>query len=252
MKSGDLVADVSGVLEKAGIDDADGYIVWLDYTAPKDLPTQIGEFQKLVAQCRSGDIVRVTVNAEFGYWGGPERVGGKPVQLVERQVEAHKRLNDKLGGFISPDLKPDQLDEAGDGLAKALSRAFGRAANQAVPSTSGLRVEPISITRYADGQQMLSMTSIVIRSNERDEVRTRLDLAHWPFASVEWRDVKFLAVPDLTIRERLHLERNVQKPASDIAKSVGFDFDEVTETPGFLENFRKYYRYYPAFTAVEI
>lgn len=251
LTSGQFTADVSSSVESAGIADAEGFVVWLDYTSPKEIPVQLREFQKLVAQFAPGDIVRVTVNAEFDYWAGPKkRRDGSPIPLPEKQATALKHLIDKLGEYMPNGIKAEQLDA--EGTARVLSAAFGIAANKGVPARDGNLLEPISITRYADGQQMLSMTSIVVPRDDRDRMRKQMALKDWPFASTGWQDVKSLIVPDLTVRERLYLEQNARKTGAHIEKAVGFDFDEVTGMPGFIENFKQYYRHYPALTPVEL
>jgi hypothetical protein len=248
--SGEFVADIDAALQKSGIEDAEGYIVWLDYTAPKDISTQIREFQTLCTQFRHGDIVRVTVNAEYGYWTGPNRKDGKPIPATTLQQCAFERLQEKLGDFF-----PDNVaakDMSSSGIATTIARAFHKAADKAVPATTGDVIEPLAVTRYADGQQMLSMTAMRVNFAERATMRAKIGLDEWPFASSGWADVKYLAVADLTIRERLFLERNANKTSAAINTAVGFDFDAVTEMPGFLENFREYYRHYPALTPVEL
>ena len=139
-----------------------------------------------------------------------------------------------------------------EGLAKVLAAAFGKAADKAVPAATGLNIEPLCVTRYKDGQQMLSMTAMAIDPSDRAVVREKMDLDDWPFASKNWTDVQFLAVPDLTVRERLYLERNAQLTRAAIKEEVGFDFDAVTEMAGFTENFRRYYRMYPVLTPIEL
>lgn len=251
LTSGQFTADVSSAVESAGIRDAEGFVVWLDYTSPKDIPIQLREFEKLVAQFAPGDIVRVTVNAEFDYWAGAKkRPNGSAVPLVEKQGVALQRLTRSLGEYLPNGVKAENLDPAG--IAEVLSMAFGIAANKGVPARDGNVLEPISVTRYADGQQMLSMTAVVVARDRRDEMRKQMALKDWPFASSGWQDIKSLIVPDLTVRERLYLEQNARKTSAQIEKAVGFDFDTVTGMPGFIENFKQYYRHYPALTPVEL
>ncbi len=251
LKSGDFTTDVPGAVQRAGIRGAKGYVVWLDYTSPSGIPIQLREFHTLVAQFAPGDIVRVTVNAAFNHWAGVgQRTDGSAVPLVERQATALERLREKLDEYMPIDIKAEELDAAG--IAVVLSKAFEIAANKGVPSHSGNVLEPISVMRYTDGQQMLSMTSIVVSRDKRAKMRKQMALKNWPFASTDWGDVKSLIVPDLTVRERLYLEQNARKTNAQIEKAVGFDFDHVTEKPGFIENFKQYYRHYPALTPVEL
>lgn len=246
-----MTADIESEVVKAGISDAEGYIVWLDYTAPRDLVQQIKEFEKLVSQLAPGDIVRVTVNANYNWWAGAERDReGRLFTAAQRQATAFDRLRKNLGMYMSDQIKATSLGD--EGVAIALAQAFGKAAGKAVPARDGRVFEPLSITRYADGQQMLSVTGMVTSLTDRADMRAKIGLNGWPFGSANWGDVKYIAVADLTTRERLFLERNVESTNAQIAGHTKFDFDSVTGMPGFLDNFRQYYRFYPAVSPVEL
>jgi len=242
-----MTSDIVTNVEKAGINDAGGYIVWLDYTDPKDIGQQVADFASLLSQLATDDIVRVTVNANWNWWGGPS-TPYKPVPVPERQAKAMETLKRKLVRYLPTDIKQTDLDE--HGICVALARCFGKAADEVVRGK--LKFEPLSIIRYADGQQMMTITGAITNLTDRASLRQKIGLAHWPFASSSWADVNFLAVPDLTARERLYLEREASRGAAALSASLGFDFEAAAEMPGFIANFERYYRHYPAFTAVEL
>ncbi len=178
----------------------------------------------------------------------PESYPSNPVLIEERQRRAFVELQSELRTYLPTSIKADDLGE--EGIAVALAQTFGRAAGRAV---RGHRTfEPLSIVRYADGQQMLTMTGAIVELAERTYLRAKLGLANWPFASTSWSDVEYIAVPDLSARERLYLERNAHLGAAALATTLHFDFEAAAEMPGFVEKFRRYYRHYPAFTAVEL
>ena len=243
----DMVKDIVSSVEAAGIPDAEGYVVWLDYTDPKQIGAQVADFHKLLGQLGPDDIVRITVNANYDWWAG-KSYPSNPVPIDERQRRAFAKLQTELKTYFPTTIKADELGE--EGIAVALAQTFGRAAAKAVKGHRSF--EPLSIVRYADGQQMLTMTGAIVEFAERADLRAKLGLANWPFASTSWSDVKYLAVPDLTARERLYLERNAHLGAAALAASLDFDFEAAAEMPGFVDNFRRYYRHYPAFTAVEL
>lgn len=249
----EITADIDLAVRSAGIDDASGYVVWLDYTSPAQIGEQLREFRTLAAQLAPGDIVRVTVNAAPQSWGrqrrDDDRVEGQELREVLRG-RIYEMLRTRLGDALAPEIEPNMLDD--EGLASALARAFGISANRAVRPTSGRRLVPLSIVRYADGLQMLSITAALVEDANIGAMRERLGLDAWPFSVSEWSDVRFIAVPDLTIRERLYLERNTHRTSAEIAEDVGFDFDGTTGMPDFLENYRSYYRHYPALSPVEL
>jgi hypothetical protein len=98
---------------------------------------------------------------------------------------------------------------------------------------------------------MLTLTGVVTEFGYRLDLRSKLGLDSWPFASANWARVNYIAVPDLTSRERLYLERETHLGSAALARVLNFDFETAAEMPGFIHNFRKYYRHYPASTAVE-
>jgi len=241
-----MVGDIVTNVERAGINDARGYIVWLDYTDPKEIGQQISDFASLLPQLAPNDIVRVTVNANWDWWGG-RSPPSDPVSLPVRQVKAMKKLREKVARYLPTDVREASLDE--HGICVALARCFGKAADGVVRGAR--QFEPLSIIRYADGQQM-TITGAIVESSSRVALRGKLGLSVWPFSSANWTDVNFVAVPDLTARERLFLEREATRGAAELSASLGFDLEAAAEMPGFIANFERYYRHYPAFTAVEL
>ena len=140
-----------------------------------------------------------------------------------------------------------------DGLPLVISRAFERASGNAFGPSSRFTFAPLSIVRYADGQQMLSLTGMVTTREREEEMRERLDLADWRFSSSDWSVVHRLSVPDLTIRERLFLERAIGSMSVDeLTAGLGFDFSKLDVGDGFLGDYEHYYRFYPNLLAAEI
>ena len=97
------------------------------------------------------------------------------------------------------------------------------------------------------------MTGMKIARSDEEKMRTTLGLADWPFSSTDWADVHQLAVADLTIRERLFLERAILSLSpAQMEERLGFDLEAVTEVKGFLSNYKKYHRFYPTFLSAEV
>lgn len=99
---------------------------------------------------------------------------------------------------------------------------------------------------------MLSMTGLVVEREKKVKMRKQLELAAWPFSSNDWEEVHFLSVPDLTLRERMYLERAVLRSApEEIAKELGFEFNDDFKMVDFLKDYKKYYRFYPSLLSAE-
>lgn len=112
---------------------------------------------------------------------------------------------------------------------------------------------PLSIIRYADGEQMLSITGAIIPRADKNLFLERLDLESWPFDSTDWSTVHRLLVPALTIRERLFLEKTIMsKNPADLVSELGFDAASDIQMEDFLESYKSYYRFYPTLLSAEI
>ncbi len=250
--SGDLVANLDSVLADAGHADASNLIIWLDYTSPAELGEQIREFVTLLDKLKPGDVVRITVNANASSLFSPKPQKGVPTMPGEevRKVRFEK-LGERIGDYLPTDTEAEMMTD--ELLPCVLSRAFGAAALEALPISGANTFAPLSIVRYADGQQMLSLTGIVVPRDQETAMRTKLDLASWRFSSKDWGEVHLLTVPDLTIRERLFLERAIGTTAvPDLKEHLGFDFGALEVGEAFLNDYEHYYRFYPNLLAAEI
>lgn len=203
--TGSLIDSLDDTLREAEAADADGVIVWLDYTAPKALGEQIREFQSLLDKLTEGDIVRVTVNAHPPALGESRGSDGRPLDegvLREKRLET---LRDRIGDYMPEGVSREDVGK--DRLPTILARAFGQAAARALPTSGAATFAPLSAVRYADAQQMLSITGAIVRRSEKEEMRKAMALDSWSFSSSGWTDVHSLSVPVLTLRERMFLER---------------------------------------------
>lgn len=250
-KSEDVVDKFDDILREANASDATGVIVWLDYTDPKKIGEQIREFQTLLDKLRENDIVRVTVNASPTSLGSSTRSDGSHLDRQELHEKRFGEIERRIKEYLPSDAGPDDMDK--DRLPVLLARAFGRAASEALPLRGPTTFEPLSLIRYADGQQMLSMTGVISARDRRDEMRAKVGVAHWPFGAVDWSDVHKLTVPDLTFRERLFLEQKIAVAApNEIAAGLGFEFGRDIEISEFISDYSKFYRFYPSLLAAEV
>lgn len=249
-KSAQIIERLDTILSDVGFQDADGVVFWLDYTEPKKIGSQIREFETLLDKLRPGDVVRVTVNAHPTSLTADKAADDKPVPLKEKQKQQFERLKTRIGDYLPSWATADAMTK--DRLPSVLSQAFERAALKALPVGGDRVFTPLSIVRYADGLQMLSITGALVKRTDEAAMLDRIDIPNWPFASLNWSTIHRLVVPDLTLRERLLLERGVMdKSTSELISELGFDSADKVPLDEFLENYRKYYRFYPALLATE-
>lgn len=250
-KSGELIDQLDQILDEAECADAEGLILWLDYTSPSQLGEQIREFRALLDKLRAGDIARITVNAHLPALGDARGPDGKQITTDQLRQNRFDKLNTRIGDYLPSDAKSSDMTP--DGLPLLISRAFGKAAGEALPVTGATTFAPLSVVRYSDGQQMLSMTGMVIPRAQMTELRDRLGLTSWPFASDSWATVHSLKVPDLTLRERLFLERAAATVNyEEVSQDLGFIFVDDVDFVAFLQNYKDFYRFYPTLLTAEI
>ena len=249
-KSGELIDELDRIVREAEADDAEGLLIWLDYTSPATLGEQIREFQTLLDKVGPGDVVRVTVNAHLSALGDAREDG---VQLDAQTVREKRfaRLRERIGEYLPSAASASDMAE--HRLPALIAQAFGRAAAAALPVTGPTMFAPLSVIRYADGQQMVSMTGSVVERQLHAEMRAKMELESWPFASHEWGNVHALSVPDRTMRERMFLERAVlRRSPEDLAGELGFGFGKHVNVIEFLKNYKEYYRFYPSMLTMDV
>lgn len=246
--SGDVTSGLDRIIDECGYGDARHVIVWLDYTKPREIGIQIREFQSLLEKLAEGDVIRVTVNADPKQKEEKEEI---PV-LVTKTMERHYDfLKGAIGEFLPS--SSSAKDMTRDGFPVLLSQAFAAAALETFPASGAEKFMPLSIVRYADTTQMLSISGMVVRKRLESRVWARLGLGEWPFASSDWRDVKDLVVPSLTLRERLYLERGVlDKSDDELVAALGFEKAGSIDVKAFLKSYKEYYRFYPTLLPADL
>lgn len=251
-KSEEIIEKFDYILEKeCNIEASAGVIVWLDYTNPRQLGKQIREFQSLLDKLRVGDVVRVTVNAHPNSFIEPQIEGEAPILAAKKRERQYQNLKSRIGEFLPSETSPDHMTF--EELPRAISVAFGAAALKAFPATGSNLFCPLSIVRYADTEQMLSMTGAVMPRNSRDDILRSLNMSEWPFASIDWSAIHRLVVPALTLRERLFLERGIVSESPDnLIRELGFHAASGVNLSEFLESYRNYYRFYPTLLSADV
>lgn len=225
-------------------------IVWLDYTEPKAVASQIARFADTVCKVPLCSVVRLTLNAN------PSALGVPPPEELSVEVDGDvsegrtgkptiqewrlKALKGRLGVLFPNDLTPSGME----------TREFGRSLLQAVKiavDRAKLHCRDREIvwafaTHYADGQAMITATVVVAPVGgrqiadviERWEYYTSMDKPHC------------LDLPVLSTLERITME---SKPN---AKSLmDFDLPEGSLKDDAFAVFKQFYRVYPHFSRVE-
>lgn len=231
----------------------DGNIVWLDYTAPKDLYTQLSEFKILIGKLGRLDVAKITLNAN------PSALGGN-AQGIALHTQRCGILKERLGDHCKFSLSNDDvLPKLYPGtLLKAVHSCLGELAAR----TTGEYFQPLASFVYKDGgHQMLTVTGVVLDANNDEDkadflLKSRID--HWPFRNLHWTQPLEISVPALSAKERIALDAAL--PAADendvgefLSNKLGYypsDTENISSTKLLLANYAKFYRAYPLFSRV--
>ena len=250
LDSGEMIARLDDILAERVEGDVEGVVIWLDYTEPGELGAQIREFRDLLSRLAVGDVVRITVNAHAPALADSRLGDGTRLEGEELRKVRFERLGSRIGEYLPSDASPSNVGRTE--LPRLLGRAFGQAAMEAVPPLGDNTFSPLSIMSYADGQRMLSITGALVERDREDEMRLKIDLENWPFKSLSWSCMALLNVPDLTVRERMFLEQEIDTAPDEIAERLGFDFGGDIDLMEFVEQYRRYYRFYPSLVALDV
>lgn len=232
-------------LSAADVDLSSPLAVWFDYTAPKDIGRQLQEFHILLEKLKSGDVVRVTVNAH-----PPAYTSGAPSDTAEEVADRRRKiLDERLAEYMPADADASEMTEPQ--LPVVLARAF-RIATLRASLPAGVKFRLLSIVRYADTHQMLSLTGILLTNSEYRSFVRRTDFKNWPYRSLAWDDVEHVRVPYLTVRERMFIDQLLPKyEAEEIVgkmRNAGFLVgDGEEDTIEIVAAYKRFYRFYPHF-----
>lgn len=221
-------------------------IVWLDYTSPKDLRSHLLEFQSLLTTLSANDIVKITLNANPSALNGNSNSTDKESRF--------EKLKSILGDLISATVTSDLMVHKE--YPKALFLTLKRAAKLSL-SSFPIYFQPLTCFAYDDGQQMLSVTGILLeKGKEVDNTKNFLSnsgILDWKLSEIIWRDKPtIINVPDLTIKERLLVDSLLpDHPIEKIQEELGFLFSSKTEESlKMLEVYAFFYRQAPHFSRI--
>lgn len=217
------------------------FIVWLDFTEANKRGKQLAEYRELVSKLSVGDVVKVTLNANFQSFRKRSDILRKKdfdSYLKDADSETHKDFETYLQSILGRAVSGDDyvteriltlsdsehekiclknLDEQLDNFKNVDScspeiltkKAFAEFLSQSIKIAAlkgigqGLTITPLSAFRYQDGEhQMLTSTAIISDDVLKKKITTDAVFEQWPFRSNKWNEVHEINVPDLSPKER--------------------------------------------------
>lgn len=225
-------------------DSADNVIVWLDY-ATTELSLQLAEVQQLIEKLGHGDIFKVTVNASPVALGH-DKAG---INILELRAETARTI---LGDYGPANIT--SADITTKKYPALLLKALVNAAKRGLAGDAELVMEPLSSFVYADGQQMLTFSGVLINPSERESFFQETRLKMWSFYNDCTDEASSISVPVFSMKERVHIESmlpgaTAEQIIDNFSYFVGRD---IRAAKSEMQNFISFYRMYPWYSRVVI
>lgn len=242
----DFVSQKAAILKAAGVSGDHNSVVWFDMTDATTLRACLDTFEGLLRVSEPDDVVRITVDVDEKTLA---RVS-KEASFEETTELRFEMLREMLGDQLKPGAKAKDLADK-LGIARLVVYAFNMAAESAFRASGQFVFEPLSITTYADGHRMLSITGAVMRQDKVKKCREQMGLDSVPGAVRNWDELVDVEIPQLTIWEKLTLDREIHTKSSvDLAVMLDFKLHESIPTTALIDGFRSFQRFYPTFRHV--
>ena len=226
-------------------------IFWLDYSVPSEIGSQFADFSLLLNKVNAGDIIRITLNAN------PSSLSEGSEQ--EHTDEIYNKRADKFMEKVDKEYIPyadiDNINNwmSRDKYPKLLLRCLKKTASKILQQNpyQNKRIIPLFSSIYADGQQMVTLTSLIIEKDEATEDEITKILLEYDYVNFKWDEPSLIKVPALTAKEILHINQMLPAEASfdvtEIEKIIGFSFPDKS-----INSYIDYYKYYPNFHHVNL
>mgnify|MGYP000916650570 CR=1 FL=1 len=223
-------------------------IFWLDYTNIKY--EYFSDFMALLVKVPIDSVVRITLRAEpeFRLDYLIDKISNTEFHQIKSQLEA-----DFINEFqkIMPVPPVSAFSNILD-FSKMVQDMVKIAASRAL-DISGSKTDfmPIQCTRYNDNTNMLSITGIVYERSNISNIKKILKNVR--FLNNNWCDPIEINIPNLSLKERLYLEKMLPVEEEVDAGELLFDTlkycitDGQSQSKKELRNYADYYRDYPNF-----
>lgn len=217
-------------------------IVWLDYTAPKEIAQQFSDIAALTNIVDYHDIIRVTLNANASSLGNAD---DGDVPLLEHRLN---KLKERIGEYVPTDITAEDITTAN--YPSVILRCLQK-------MLEGLFVEtpfdkrfilPLFSTIYKDGQTMVTFTGIILNDHAQETLLKR-SFRDLKYVNFEWIKSAIINIPELTVKEMIDMNKLLPDKCAkkQLSKKYDFIFEDAEKE---VESYISYYKYYPSFQSV--
>src|SRR6266540_2491542 len=184
-------------------------VLWLDFTKPRTVASQIETFARQTCELPTYSIVRITLNASPTALGKPppgqtavvlpgekNKAGGNETELEWRLARFNLRLVRRAPSGLSADAMTHR------NFGPSLLEALRLCAEREILDHAERKLIWALATHYSDGQAMVTATAVVVPDGDQ-EVQAIVE--RWPYFSTPKKPLR-LDVPALSTIERLTME----------------------------------------------
>lgn len=171
-------------------------LVWFDYTK-HNWSEQILECCELIRKLPPFSIFKVTFAATPRHLYNPTSLTD---DVIAGRLSAIREMFGQLGTFEAKDVTNDSFH-------LTLHRIFARAVSGTLGEDSSFNCRSLAAYSYSDGTPMLTVTIALGPLAELKSIINSSRLSSWSFSSLSWRSPINISIPDLSLRERLAIER---------------------------------------------
>ena len=231
--------------------DENNYIFWLDYTNPADIGVQFSDYCSLLNQLEAGDVIRITLNANPSSLG--EKKDKKGEELWDMRL---KELKSRIGQYLPLDVKKDQVVTKKYPLL--LLSALKNGTNQTLKESAVQNLFPVPILSsiYADGQQMITLSILILDDHNREkDILTSLypqfkgdEKIVEKVKDLVWNSPNKISIPSLSTKEILTM--NSMLPVENAKETLKEEFSFIFEDEEKIDNYLNFYKIYPYFREV--
>ena len=226
-------------LSELFIEDGSHNIFWLDYVSPSELGMQIADYATLLNELNSGDIIRITLNANVASLGKTDN----PDELQNlRFSKLRERIPDEYFP-ISAQVADVTTSKYPLLLLKILKKVTVSCLEDAPPYSPNFLL-PLFSSIYADGQQMLTFTGVVLDSHELEQ-KIKKSLEGYPHNNFSWDTPCYIEIPPLSAREIMELNKLLPCDKAEQQLIEKFPFIFSPKEMRSIESYVTYYKYYP-------
>ena len=231
-------------LSELFIEDGEHNIFWLDYVNPADLGTQLADYATLLNILNTGDIVRITLNAN------PASLG-KSNNPDELHHIRFSRLKERVPDMYFP-TSASMENMTTQQYPLLLLKVIKNITMQSLvdePPYSPCFMLPLFSSLYADGQQMITFTGIVLDSHDK-ESDIKNALKNYPHNTFTWDNPCRIEIPALSVREITEINKLLPNEFARQQLINDFSFIFSEKDSQSVDSYISFYKYYPNYHQV--